>query len=151
VTAATQLLIDGERSPHDRLDDQAATDVLDRHIAADDLAVFQNADRLQVQAKLADRDPGRLASVTAQILGLTLLAQAAASGGLIVAVDGVLLRPLDPLVLLESAHDGHQGIERQMRLSRRPLHCETCFREARKCNRDEDSMQRVRIRHPEIS
>ena len=82
------VLVDRERSPHDGLGDQAAADLLDRDVSADDLAVFQHPDRLQVQPEFTERDAGGLATVAAQILGLTTLTEAATEGGGVIAVQG---------------------------------------------------------------
>ena len=62
MVARRLLVFQREGSANHWFGNQTAADLLDRHIAADDLAIFQNTDRLQIQPELSPGDAGRLAT-----------------------------------------------------------------------------------------
>ena len=81
-------VVDRERLADDRFFDLAAAEQADRDAAADDLAVLDDANLLQVLLEAALGDAGRLATVAAQVLGLAAILDRVAERRLVLAVGG---------------------------------------------------------------
>ena len=80
----------GKRLTHDSFLNLAATDATGANALADNFIAILNADALQIHFELALRDPGRFATVSAEILRLTAFFFFVSTTGLFTA-DAALL------------------------------------------------------------
>lgn len=98
------LVVERERFADHGAFDQSCTDQFDGHLTANNLAVFHDADLLDVLLKQTTRDSGCFAAVTAKVFCLTSLGEAVTLRRLQIAVFLRLFGEFDSLVLFQCAH-----------------------------------------------
>lgn len=102
--SAIRLLVDCKRLANDWLFNQSAPKERNRDAATDNLAVLENSNLLQILFEATAGNPGRLATVSTEILRLTAVLNRVSERRLVIAVLGKFLGQLNSLVLLQSAH-----------------------------------------------